>query len=174
MGQPRPLFGLFHLKIYKLRQLQVMVKWTFPHLDLLTSSLGPSHCGRESLVGVHRSWFLQLRMPLMPTEVDTMSVFLLFASNVWGWCCDVEGERGEMKKKKEKSQHPAGVKPTSSWLWGVYSTAVLQPRPTQVLYWCEGQLATEQLRAKQGCDSLYWKQELGVRKGRAHLLRFNN
>ena len=137
MGQSWPIFGLFHIKVYKLWQLQVTVKWTFPHLDLLTSSLGPSHRGRESLVGVHRCWFLQPRMPLMPTEVDTMSVFLLFESNVRGCHVVMLKEKEERRRRRRKQKKPSTrreLKPTSSWLWGVCSTTVLQPRPNKWSY----------------------------------------
>ena len=36
--------------------------------------------------------------------------------------------------KRRKNQHPAGIKPTTSLLRGVHSTAVLPPLPNQLNY----------------------------------------
>ena len=46
---------------------------------------------------------------------------------IWGTCIKDTVLRGQRKEKK--AQHPAGFKPTTSLLWGVHSTAVLQPLP---------------------------------------------
>ena len=109
---------LFHHQARQQRLPQVTAKSKFPYLVVL--ALSPWHW----LVGVHHC------LPsLMLATVDMKSIFAvseLFPRWCWKW---------KVKEEEAEKPEPTGVKPTTSWFWGVGSAIVLQPFPRVALAW---------------------------------------
>ena len=76
MGQPQPLFCIFDSKaFYKQWQCTLTIDWTFPHRSVVFISGFFSQW--EGVLGRYAPLrvTVHLRMPLMQTTVDSMSIF---------------------------------------------------------------------------------------------------